>query len=235
MLDIRGLNSWMTVCCNGGKMRYNIVRVPAIVRPAEILKFSFNVFLGLWRVFQAFCGRQWKQECFYTAVTFKRKHTQLQCGRRKQRKKSLSQLTQPDSRFSSTLRHTVFYYSYLLCILSSRWPRYHMTRPNPAALFVWFQQRQVRMTFMGLMRRGLISSEIQICQCRLMNFNYCRSCFSCTPTVRPARVEHPDWMQRMYRADIWCLDSDLLRAEQTLNSSGHNRESWTPSAVWNLL
>lgn len=135
----------------------------------------------------------------------------------------------------AALSDTLFYYSYLLCILSSRWPRYHMTRPNPAALFVWFQQRQVRMTFMGLMRRGLISSEIQICQCRLMNFNYCRSCFSWTPTVRPARVEHPDWMQRMYRADIWCLDSDLLRAEQTLNSSGHNRESWTPSAVWNLL
>lgn len=39
-------------------MLYNIVRVPAIVRPAEILKLSFNVFLGLWRVFQAFCGRQ---------------------------------------------------------------------------------------------------------------------------------------------------------------------------------
>lgn len=38
---------------------------------------------------------------------------------------------------------------------------------------------------------------------------------------QPARVEHPDWMQRMYRADIWCLDSDLLRAEQTLNSYGH--------------
>lgn len=93
---------------------------------------------------------------------------------------------------------------------SSSWARYYLTMKtmqlNPLGFILFlFSPERFRMTFTHPLQQGLISREILLHQRRQMNFNYCRSCSSCTRTFQSANSRGTNYYVNADYVQSWYL------------------------------
>lgn len=228
----------MITCCTGGKLKVREgVTEQDTVRGLEMHTEAGVLHAGM----------------FSHRHDLQKTNTQLQCDRRKRKTALYHNWLR---RFYSTppVLQTCCILLLLLVMRSSsskqnsqgssRWPRYHLTMKtvqlNPIG-FIWFHFQQDGLGRPShthpVQQQGLISRETRLHQRRQMNFNYCwsRAVFflffcSCTRTFQSANSRGTHYYVNavycMFRADIWCLSSDLLISQQHTPPSSTQQRMW---------
>lgn len=197
MLD---LNSWLTTGCRGGKAMW-ICHSSCYSRGGQKYKSSVSAYFfklnGVKYIYFRLSVRRTGNRSVFTQQWPSEGSTQLQRGRRKQRT-TLHHKWLPKTAALTAPTCSVFLLPH--ADLNVIWP---WKQCSLILLLLFFPQFQ--MTFMHSMQRSLISSEIQIRQCRLMNFNYCRSRFPCTGTFQSAVPRGTHSNVTAEDVQSWCL------------------------------